>query len=99
MPAPASVGVSWRSRTVEARPRRARASARANPPMPPPTIRIIGVAAMPLGSAAGIGQLLRRHHAAAGFRLARLQVGGEDEERRAVGTEDLVVAAHVQIDV
>lgn len=125
MPAPSVENTVRFSKTCEAKPRRARAKAVANPPIPPPAMSktlsnlLIGAAQhherrfpthraaldpSPLPTATSLecsgratGGLV--YNSTSRNALFRPELCIINVKRRAVGTDDLVVCAHIEIDV
>src|SRR5215467_15786057 len=101
MPAPGPPKLERCSRTTDLRPVLASASARARPPMPPPTMSTgsdIGQpCAQPASGRGGPG--VRVHQATRRFCCVERQAGVVNIKCRAVRTQDLIVCAHVEVDV
>src|SRR3954451_8050531 len=92
-PTPASSSRAAFSRTTTRKPFAASASAAVSPPIPAPATTMVRVAATGWS-----GDLVLQH----AFRrpgLAGAKVGGVAVQRRAIGTDDLVVVAKVEEDV
>src|SRR3954470_20483537 len=95
MPAPAVSSCGACSRTVARIPTRASASAAVSPPMPAPamtTLRVAAKAGAPLRS----GARRQRQDAVLRTRGMGLERGRKAVKRRAIGTDDLGVIAHIE---
>src|SRR3954454_1021941 len=93
-PAPASSSRSAFSRTTTRNPLAASASAAVSPPIPAPATTTVRVTAT-----AGLSGDFVFQHAFRRARLAGGKIGGKTVQRRAIGTDDLVVIAKVEEDV
>src|SRR3954454_431627 len=89
-PAPASSSRAALSRTTTRNPLAASASAAVSPPIPAPATTMVRVAATD-----GSGGFVL-HHAFGRAGFAGAEVGGVAVQRRAIGTDDLVVVAEVE---